>query len=84
MIDTVSSITPHGPCRVYDLTVKDSHRFGANGILVHNCATPEESFQHTTASIFSYEIINDLRLNAKLPAGVYEFVPGPYDKERVN
>lgn len=69
MVDVVEQVLPFGPQHVYDLTVDNvSHGYGANGILVHNCATPEESFQHTTTSAFSPELLEAARLGTSTPA----------------
>ena len=52
MADSVSVITSRGDAEVFDLTVEDSHVFGANGILVHNC-TAEEAFLFSGRMVFS-------------------------------
>lgn len=70
MADAVSFIMSHGRARVYDLTVAVSHRFGANGILVHNCATPEQSFQHSTCAALPIETIEWMR-NTAVPGMPY-------------
>lgn len=46
-----------------------------NLFLTNYCATPEESFQHTTQSAFSPEIIDEMRLGAASYAPAYELVP---------
>jgi hypothetical protein len=68
MEDTVTEVVPAGREHVYDMTVVDSHRYGANGILVHNCATPEESFQHTMEGALTHEVMETLRLQERDPA----------------
>jgi hypothetical protein len=67
MVDTALTIVPAGVCNTYDLTIQDSHIFGANGILVHNCATPEESFQFTGNAQFSVETLERIRLGTINP-----------------
>jgi hypothetical protein len=37
MEDSVVSVEPDGIAEVYDLSVSQTHQFGANGIIVHNC-----------------------------------------------
>lgn len=44
--DDVVSVEPAGEEEVYDLSIADTHVFGANGILVHNC-TWQEAFIST-------------------------------------
>jgi hypothetical protein len=51
MEDTVLSVERCGRQPVYDLTINHTHRFGANGILVHN-TTANESFQVTGYQVF--------------------------------
>ncbi|MDQ3687519.1 MAG: DNA polymerase [Acidobacteriota bacterium] len=36
----IESVTPDGVEEVYDITVEDVHEFIANGIIVHNCTSP--------------------------------------------
>lgn len=43
-----------------------------NYFLTSYCATPEESFQHTTKSAFSHEMIERLRFGTSIPETVYE------------
>jgi DNA polymerase I-like protein with 3'-5' exonuclease and polymerase domains/intein/homing endonuclease len=37
---TIESVTPDGVEEVYDITVEDVHEFVADGIVVHNCTSP--------------------------------------------
>jgi len=62
--DVVSSIDFVGPKQVYDITIRKSHEFSANGILVHNC---EESFQATGARVFSPAYVNQARKHKMEP-----------------
>jgi len=50
MEDTIASVIPSGSERVHDLTVQDVHRFGCNGIMVHNSV--EEAFQVSGYQVF--------------------------------
>jgi len=50
LFDSVISIEEDGIDDVYDLTIRDSHKFSANGIVVHNC---NEAFQSTGRRAFS-------------------------------
>lgn len=71
MVDHVEIIESNGLSDVYDLTIEKTHCFGANGILVHNCATPEEAFQKVGRSPFKPEQLEFLRLHAKPLANYY-------------
>lgn len=54
-MDRVKTIAPDGEANVYDISVVVSHRYGANGITVHNCSTAEEAFTVTGIKLFSEE-----------------------------
>jgi hypothetical protein len=57
----------------YETMRKSAHKSGELPLFLTNyCATPEESFQHTTASPFSAELIERLRMGISQPE-VYEF-----------
>jgi intein/homing endonuclease len=71
LVDKVSSVVPHGIVDVYDVGVKDSHCFGANGILVHNC------FQSVGYSIFGPQVILKVSGNAK-PLALYQHKPAVF------
>jgi len=71
LLDKVVEIVPVGMVDVYDLTVPGDNCFGANGILVHNCATPEDGFQSPNAGVFDAEVIQALRDSTPMPYGVY-------------
>jgi intein/homing endonuclease len=51
MVDHVVSIKLAGRERVYDLEVADAHRYGANGLMIHNC-TAEDSWQLSGMCVF--------------------------------
>lgn len=57
MADTIESVTPCGKRRVFDLNIRDTHKFGANGLLVHN-STAEESFQVSGYQVFGKKAQN--------------------------
>lgn len=74
--DVVARVIPQeDPRPVYDLTVERSHVFGANGVLVHNCSTPEEAFQHAGRSIFPLLVRERLRAAARPLLAAYELLP---------
>ena len=64
MYDEVVSIESSGIENVYDITVDISHRFDANGLLVHNC---EEAFQSTGNRFFPPQYVLALRKDNKEP-----------------
>jgi intein/homing endonuclease len=76
MADEVMEVKAAGTAPVFDVTVAGQHCFGANGILVHNCSSDEESFQSTNISVFEIEDITWYRQTAKTksPLGVFGLV----------
>lgn len=52
MNDLVESVEPAGIHRVYDISVVNSHKFGATGIMVHNCTSALEAFQVQGIQVF--------------------------------
>lgn len=71
MEDVVLSVKPAGESDVYDLTVLETHQFGANGIMVHNCSDDMEAWQLSQTGIFDAEILSVYREHIKEPVGVY-------------
>lgn len=66
LTDRVVSVTPcTEPEAVYDLTIEGSHRFDANGIVVHNCSEPEEAFQFSGHSVFPIAVIDRVEQQAR-------------------
>lgn len=55
MEDAVVSVSPAGERSVYDMTVPVFSSYSANGVMVHNCSTPEESFQLSGVQVFPYD-----------------------------
>jgi intein/homing endonuclease len=77
MKDSVLSVSSHGECDVYDLTVPETHCFGANGIMAHNSETPAddmEAFQSTNVSAFDTDTLTSYRELTREPVAVFGFV----------
>lgn len=70
--DEVISVTPEGEAEVFDITVANSHLFSANGILVHNSMTAEESFQTSAVTAYPLGIINRLMKRVRNPKWIGE------------
>lgn len=72
LVDIVTCVEVADEEDVYDLTIEQTHCFGANGILVHNCADDKEAFQSSNISVFSVDTLSRFRENCnKMPVGVY-------------
>lgn len=58
MVDPIESIKSIGEKEVYDCTIKHSHAFSANGIIVHNCSelplSPLDSCRLLVLNAYSY------------------------------
>lgn len=71
LVDTVQSVLETGETEdVFDISVVGSHRFGANGIEVHNC----DDFEALTGendSVFDWETINVIQERRKKTCDVY-------------
>lgn len=52
MLDVVESVNPAGELPVADITVELGHKYGASGIMVHNCVTATQAFQLEGYQIF--------------------------------
>jgi len=78
--DEVISVSPEGEEEVFDITVANSHLFSANGILVHNSANAEESFQTGVITAYPRGIINKLSKKIMKPLWIgeisYDFKAG--------
>jgi hypothetical protein len=72
MVDYVKSVEPSGKAVVYDLTIAGSHRFGANGILVHN-SSAEEAFQVTGYQVFGQKAQDFANACVRQPIAVGDF-----------
>lgn len=70
LADPVKSITPNGIKEVYDLSIKETHRFDAGGVVVHNCA--EEAFQSTGRRAFAPLYVQNARKTCKDPEFIGE------------
>ena len=77
--DDVVSVESEGRQDVYDITVANSHLFAANGILVHNSANAEESFQTSAKTAYATGIINRLSKKTINPLWIGEI---SYDREK--
>jgi hypothetical protein len=64
--DTVISVTPIGHHRVYDLQIKDTSVFDANGILVHNTDLAT-CFLTSGTMVFSRVALQRLMMNVRPP-----------------
>lgn len=72
MEDRVKSVIPTGLSEeVFDISVESTHKFSANGLEVHNCASDVEAFQNTDRSVFGPEVITHYRDRVRIPLGVY-------------
>lgn len=58
---------------VYDLTIAVTHRFSANGILVHNC-DDREAFQSSYDNVFGREVIAEIDSRRRSEYHVYAIV----------
>jgi len=76
MTDFVRSVEPAGRARVYDLTIADAHKFGANGVMVHNCSDDMEAFQASNIPIIDTEILLSYQERTRNPLGAYTII-GP-------
>lgn len=73
LIDTVKSVVATGiEEEVYDLSIDGSHRFSANGILVHN--TDKACFQGSFDNVFGREVIARAYGERKTEYAVYGIV----------
>ena len=74
-IAKVTSISPDGCEDVYDCTVKDFHRFDANGIVAHNCS---EVTLHVTGAVC---VISDFAPLLACPVPIETISPGEISKD---
>lgn len=73
LIDEVASVIPTGIEEdVYDLSIDGSHRFSANGILVHN--TDKAAFQGSFDNVFGRETIAEAYTRRSTRYAVYGIV----------
>lgn len=57
----------------YELRRESARKAGTLNIFLTNyCATPEESFQHSTSSAFSSELLERIRMGTSAPETIYE------------
>lgn len=76
MTDTVEWVGVSAPERVYDLTIAETHQFGANGVMVHNCADDFEAFQSSNIPVIDPEILLSYQERTRPPIAVYTII-GP-------
>jgi hypothetical protein len=82
MLDTVLELVDAGDSEVYDMTIDGAHRFGANGIMVHNCSDDVECFQAGGSTVFDAELVMSYNSKTKdEPYAIYG-VDGPGDEIR--
>jgi hypothetical protein len=72
MVDWVAEILPAGVADVFDITVEKTHRFGANGILVHN-SSAEEAFQVSGYQVFGQKAQAFASASKREPIAVGDF-----------